>query len=360
MCMPFGLMRSMNAPYPIQIMQTDKHVAFLFEQNTWFHVVPFRNAHVPDANPTWFGDSIAKWDGDTLIVDTVDFNGYTRLDTRGNPHSDKLHLTQTFRRTEAGHIAYSVTIDDPVYYSKPWTNERTWMLSNGELIEYSCEENNRSLWEGRIKIWVAARDGTAERSGRSDRLRWPMPRSLGCSEGPEASRSSWTEAPTASAVRRAVALRAGGRHYRSAGTRGRTRSTERFTMRVVATGLAAPWEVTYGPDQQLWVTEREGKRVVRINPADGSKTVAAHGARCPPEHHSGRAPRAWRSIPICCEGPAATSSTCRSPMTMRRDRRWCRGSPSGGTDTIRPPERSSTRPTCSKDCRRTATTSAAG
>ena len=52
-----------------------------------------------------------------------------------------------------------------------------------------------------------------------------------------------------------------------------TRSSERFTMRVVATGLAAPWEVTYGPDQQLWVTERTGKRIVRINPADGSKTT---------------------------------------------------------------------------------------
>jgi hypothetical protein len=153
-CLPFGLMRSMNAPYPIQIMQSDKYVAFLFEQNTWFHVVPFRNEHVPDPNPTWFGDSIAKWNGDTLIVDTLDFNGYTRLDTHGNPHSDKLHLSQSFRRTDAGHIAYTVTIDDPVNYSKPWTNERTWNLSNGDLIEYSCEENNKSLWEGRIKLWV--------------------------------------------------------------------------------------------------------------------------------------------------------------------------------------------------------------
>ena len=154
MCMPMGLMRSMNAPYPIQVMQSDKYITFLFEQNTWFHVVPFRNEHIADDNPTWFGDSIAKWDGDTLIIDTVDFNGFTRLDTRGNPHSDKLHLTQRFRRTDAGHIAHTVTVDDPVYYTKPWTNERTWNLSNNELIEYSCEENNRSLWEGRIKIWT--------------------------------------------------------------------------------------------------------------------------------------------------------------------------------------------------------------
>jgi hypothetical protein len=154
MCMPFGLARSMNAPYPIQIMQTDKYVAFLFEQNTWFHVVPFRNEHSTDVNPTWFGESIARWDGDTLVVDTVGFNGFTRLDTKGNPHSDQLHLVQTFTRTDAGHIAYTVTVDDPVFYTTPWANRRTFTLTDGDLIEYSCEENNRSLWEGRIKIWV--------------------------------------------------------------------------------------------------------------------------------------------------------------------------------------------------------------
>jgi hypothetical protein len=153
MCMPIGLTRSVNAPYPFQIIQNDKYVAFLFEQGSWFHGVPFKSEHSPDPNPTWFGESIAKWDGDTLVIDTIGFNGYTRLDTKGNPHSDKLHIVQTLTRVDAGHIRYRVTIEDPVYYSKPWTNERTFTLSNTELIEYSCEENNRSLWEGRIKIW---------------------------------------------------------------------------------------------------------------------------------------------------------------------------------------------------------------
>jgi hypothetical protein len=154
MCMPYGLTRSFNGPFPIQIMQTANHVAFLFEMGNWFHVVPFKDAHSPEPNPTWFGESIAKWDGDTLVVDTVGFNGWSRLDTRGHPHSDKLHVTQTFRRYDAGHIAYTVTVEDPVFYTKPWTNERTFTLTTGELIEYSCQENNRSLWEGRIKLWI--------------------------------------------------------------------------------------------------------------------------------------------------------------------------------------------------------------
>lgn len=154
MCMPFGLTRSMNSPYPLQIMQNDKYVTVLFEQSTWFHVVPFKDKHSADPNPTWFGESIAKWDGDTLVIDTVGFNGWTRLDTKGNPLSDKLHLVQTFTRTDAGHIAYTLTVDDPVYYTKPWTNERTFTLMNTDLLEYSCEENNRALWEGRIKLWT--------------------------------------------------------------------------------------------------------------------------------------------------------------------------------------------------------------
>jgi hypothetical protein len=55
---------------------------------------------------------------------------------------------------DAGHIAYKVTITDPVYYAEPWTNERIMTLSNGALLEYSCEENNRGVWEGRIKLWT--------------------------------------------------------------------------------------------------------------------------------------------------------------------------------------------------------------
>jgi hypothetical protein len=153
MCMPFGLMRAVNAPYPFQIMQNDKYLTFLFEQNNWFHIVPFKNEHSKEPNPTWFGESIAKWEGDTLIIDTIGFNGFTRLDTQGNPHSDKLHMVQKLARYDTGHIFYEVLIDDPVYYTAPFTNQRTFTIANTELLEYSCEENNRSLWEGRIKIW---------------------------------------------------------------------------------------------------------------------------------------------------------------------------------------------------------------
>lgn len=155
-CFPFGLQRSVNAPYPFQIMQDDRHVAFLFEINTWHHVVPIASEFPKQMadNPTWYGYSIGRWDGDTFVVETRGVNGYTRLDTVGHPHSDALHLTQTFTRLDASRIAYTVTIDDPKTYTKPWTNERTFRLNSGPLMEYSCEENNKGLWDGRIKTWT--------------------------------------------------------------------------------------------------------------------------------------------------------------------------------------------------------------
>jgi hypothetical protein len=154
-CLPFGMTRSFNSPYPMQIVQNDAVVALLFEQNTWFHAVPTDGRALPkDPDPTWFGTSVGRWDGDTLVIDTIGFNGYTRLDTVGHPHSDALRLVQTFKRTDFDHIAYSVTVDDREIYAKPWTNERTFTLDKGGLIEYSCEENNKDLREGHIKMWT--------------------------------------------------------------------------------------------------------------------------------------------------------------------------------------------------------------
>ncbi|HEY3825255.1 MAG TPA: hypothetical protein VGL82_11900 [Bryobacteraceae bacterium] len=153
-CMPFGLTRSINSPDPLQIMQNPKYVGFLFEQNTWFHLARIGGTH-PDPKkmtPTWFGDSVAKWDGDTLVVDTIGFNGRTRLDTIGHPNSAKMHVVEKYTRTDLGHIQYEMTIDDPVTYTKPWKNVRTFTLRpDWEIMEYSCEENNKDFFEGHIK-----------------------------------------------------------------------------------------------------------------------------------------------------------------------------------------------------------------
>ena len=130
-------------------------MALLFEQNTWFHIVAMDGRQHPKEfeNPTWFGQSIGRFEGDTLVIETRGFNGKTRLDTAGHPHSDQMHVIQKFTYNSPNYMNYEVTIDDPVMYSKQWTNKRTfWRLKPGEeLLEYSCEENNKDFTEGHIK-----------------------------------------------------------------------------------------------------------------------------------------------------------------------------------------------------------------
>src|SRR6266508_275142 len=152
-CLPFGMTRSVNTPEPMQIMQSDTYFTFLFEQNSWFTVVPIDGREHRKGIPTWFGDSVGRWEGDTLVIDTVNFNGRTRLDTIGHPHSDQLHLVQRFSRPDLGHISYEITVEDPKTFTKTFTNSLTFTLKlDWERLEYTCEENNKSLWEGRIKV----------------------------------------------------------------------------------------------------------------------------------------------------------------------------------------------------------------
>jgi hypothetical protein len=152
-CLPQGLTRSMNSPFPIEIFQTSKRLAILFEAWNVFHVIPTDGRGFPkNLEPTWMGTSIGKWDGDTLVVETAGFNAKTKLDTVGHPLTEQLHVTERFTRTDAKHINYELTINDPKAYSEPWKNVRTFTLRpDWEIMEYSCEENNRDLTEGHLK-----------------------------------------------------------------------------------------------------------------------------------------------------------------------------------------------------------------
>jgi len=152
-CLPQGLTRSVNSPFPIQIVQTAKALAVLYEAWNVFHVVPLDGRHFPaEIEPTWMGTSIGKWDGDSLVVTTAGFNEKTNLDTVGHPHSDQMKVTERYTRADEKHIAYEIVIDDPKTYTKAWKNERRFTLRpDWDIMEYSCEENNKDLWDGHIK-----------------------------------------------------------------------------------------------------------------------------------------------------------------------------------------------------------------
>ena len=154
-CLPTGIPRI--APYPWRIVQTPTHIFFLFEGNIHSYRQIFMDGrkHPDDPDPTWYGHSIGRWEGDTLVVDTVGFNDKFWFDFRGHPHTEKLHTTERYTRTDLGLLENKVTIDDPGAYSRPFT--LTFMARlrpNEELMEYICQENNQDVHHLRGKARV--------------------------------------------------------------------------------------------------------------------------------------------------------------------------------------------------------------
>ena len=155
-CMPFGWIRSFS-PHPMSIQQNNNYIMFLFEQSTMFQMVPTDGRpHREGWPPTWFGDSVGHWEGDTLVIEVVNLNGYAKLATIGQPMSDQAKITMYFTRPDYGHINFKWVLDDPKTYTRPLSNERVFVLTpNVELMEYGCMEGNlRSLLEGAITPWI--------------------------------------------------------------------------------------------------------------------------------------------------------------------------------------------------------------
>ncbi len=143
-CLPTGVPR--RDPYPSKIVQLPNLVIILFEGNLHsFRQIFIDAQHPKDLEPTWWGHSIGHWEGnDTLVVDTVGFNGKTWLDLAGHGTSDQLHVIERYSRPDFGHLKNEITIEDPVYYTRPWkVTEITPLMEGQELMEYICTENER-------------------------------------------------------------------------------------------------------------------------------------------------------------------------------------------------------------------------
>jgi len=125
-----------------QIVQTPDYVMILSEMIHEVRVIPLdRRKHPPSDVHLWTGDSTGHWEGDTLVVDTTNFNGKTRF--RGS--DENLHVVERFRRADANTILYRFTVDDPTTFSKPWTAEVAMTKSEGPIYEYACHEGNYAL-----------------------------------------------------------------------------------------------------------------------------------------------------------------------------------------------------------------------
>jgi hypothetical protein len=146
-CLPQGVPKIDAAPAPWKIVQTPGFIVIVYEAfNLWRQVFMDGRELDPDANPTWMGYSTGKWDGDTLVVDSRGFNGKAWLDQLGKPSTESLHVIERFRRKDFGHMILQITIDDPKAYTKAWTvNQEVHLLTDTELLEFICNENNRDV-----------------------------------------------------------------------------------------------------------------------------------------------------------------------------------------------------------------------
>jgi len=144
-CDPIGVPRVYMHPFPFQFIQTPGEIVMLFEVDSLRREI-YTDGKPPEALvPLWMGTSTGKWDGDTLVVDTTNFNDKTWIDRIGHPHSDKLHVIERFRRTDHDHLVDDITIEDPVAYSKPWTAHLEFKLRPWRLTEQFCEDGENFM-----------------------------------------------------------------------------------------------------------------------------------------------------------------------------------------------------------------------
>ena len=146
-CLISGVPRITTRPLPFEIVQMPGRIIILYEAHHAFRIIPTDGRpHPDDLEPSYLGDSVGHWEGNTLVVDVIGFNTNTWLAGVGTIHSEKLHVTERYTRDSANTIVYDVTIEDPVVFTKPWLQQEIFRLRpNERLREYECIENNEDL-----------------------------------------------------------------------------------------------------------------------------------------------------------------------------------------------------------------------
>lgn len=142
-CFPPGVPRIYLLNFPVQIVQTPGQVIMLFEFDHFVRrIYTDGRPHDKDTGPLWMGDSIGKWEGDTLVADTISFNDKTTLDREGYPHSDAMHLVERIRRVSHDSMVIDLNVEDPKAYTTPWQAKLIFQLKpDWKIMEHVCEDN---------------------------------------------------------------------------------------------------------------------------------------------------------------------------------------------------------------------------
>ena len=145
-----GVPRATYMPYPFQIVQSPTAMTFVYE-----YAGAVRNIYLKDPGPaladSWMGQSVAHWEGETLVVNVTDMNDRTWFDRSGNFHSDKLLVVERYTRTSPDVIAYEATIEDPSVFTRPWKINMALYRrqeKNAQLLDFKCVEFVEELLYG--------------------------------------------------------------------------------------------------------------------------------------------------------------------------------------------------------------------
>jgi hypothetical protein len=145
LCIIGGIPRHNASGLPFMVLQTPKVVAFLYFYS-YYRLIPVDGRkHSADPDPSFFGEEIGRWEGNTLVIDSIGFKDErVWIDENANPHSDALHVVERWTRPDADHIHVETLIEDPKFYTRPFTYQRTWVTGGaGQMLgEYACSENN--------------------------------------------------------------------------------------------------------------------------------------------------------------------------------------------------------------------------
>src|SRR5258708_17578052 len=146
-CLPMGNMQFETHPQPRKMIQTPDLLLIVYEANGGLRQIFLDGRPLPkadDVQPWWYGYSVGKWDGDTLLVETTRFRDDGWLDINGSPLTSSAKMTERFRRPDFGNLEIQITVDDPTAYTKPWSvtvRQKIWV--DTELIEFICNEGER-------------------------------------------------------------------------------------------------------------------------------------------------------------------------------------------------------------------------
>jgi hypothetical protein len=152
-CLPAGLPMFMLLPGPFYLLQTPTKVVMVEEQNQEVRHIYLNVPHSANVKPSWFGESVGRYEGDTLVVDTIGLNTKTVVDSFRTPHSEKLHIVERWHLIDGGNmLEVNITVDDPDTFYWPWQTYQRYQRGQRPLTEFICAENNTHLFDYHMPV----------------------------------------------------------------------------------------------------------------------------------------------------------------------------------------------------------------